>query len=113
MARRTDCASIRTGELLVDISLQAACGGHAASCIILRTKNITERPEKPPLRGPVRDRKDDLGERPAVAVFQRLPEIRGRTARVIAERAATPRTQHQRGVSVRLCNSEHAINPLL
>ena len=77
-----------------------------ATCRPLRTvlgsKDITERPEKLPPRRPIRDGEDDVGERPAVIVLQRLPEIGGSAVRIVLKGAATPCAQHESGMSERV-----------
>src|SRR5215467_12661170 len=77
------------------------------------SKNIAERPKESPLRRPICDRKDDVGEHSAIVVFQGLPKIHRRAVRIIPESTTAPCAENERGMSVRTCDSEHAKHPSL
>src|SRR5262245_24608311 len=74
------CSMPLLGQLLSWIAL----------CIAACSKNITERPKKFPLRRPICDGKDDVGERSAKVVFQSPPQINRSAVRIIRDMTTAP-----------------------
>jgi len=64
------------------------------------SEHLTKWPKKSPLRRPIGNGEDDVGERAAKVVLQHLPEIPHRAARIIRKRTTSPGTQHEHGMAV-------------
>ena len=110
---RLDGPSVRTLHVNLDDAMKEDSDQDADLVRISGKSRFTERPKKLPLRRPICDGKDDVGEGSAIVVLQSPPKIARSAVRIIAERPAAPCAQHERGISVGVCDGEHAMDPLL
>ena len=75
-----------------------------------RRKDVPERAEGSPLRGPVGDGEDDVREVPPEVRLQRMAKIGGGSVWIIPECAAAPCAENEGLVAIRGCDGKDAMN---